>query len=295
MVCGIDIAHLPKKDTIMKPTPDYDTTHNVQSAAEGGGSILRHTLTAMGVTLILTIFYSGVYPFIVWSLAQLIFPAQANGSLIKKDGTTAVSDAETIGSSLLGQNFSLPGYFHPRPSAAGSGYDATSSGGTNLGPLSQRLINGATKASVLPSSKPGPDVVDFDGIRDRIVHYCLDNNIAYDPPQALRPFTDFRGNVDDVKLIKAFNADPNFAFTPKALIPGDAVTGSASGLDPHISPQNAKLQCGRVAAARNIKVEQVQKFIDDNTDAPSLGVFGDPGVNVLRLNIALDAKYPITK
>lgn len=285
----------------MKLEIDYNKTHNVESASEGGGSFIRHTLTAMSATIALAFIVSGIYPMVVWGLAQMIFPAQANGSLIKKDGTTAVTDAETVGSSLIGQSFSLPGYFHPRPSSAGNGYDATNSGGSNLGPLSAKLINGTTKASTLPPAKPGgaalpgPDVVDFDGIRDRIVHYCLDNNIDYEPKSALGPFMDYKGNLDDVKLIKAFNADPPLAFKPKVLIPGDAVTGSASGLDPHISPANAALQIGRVASARGIKADQVQKLIDDNTDSPSLGVFGDPGVNVLQVNLALDAKYPMHK
>ena len=150
-----------------------------------------------------------------------------------------------------------PEYFHPRPSAAGSGYDPTASGGSNLGPTSAKLINGTTKMDDKKN-----EVVDFDGIKDRIVHYCLDNDIAYESSVPLDAFKDAQGNLDDVKLIKAFNDDKApLVFTPKTPIPADAVTASASGLDPHISPANAEMQAARVAKARGVSAEQVQQVV----------------------------------
>ena len=151
------------------------------------------------------------------------------------------------------------------------------------------MLHGTTK-----SDDKGKEIVDFDGIEDRIVHYCVDNEIAYTSSVPLDQFKDAQGNLDDVKLIKAFNdAKVPLAFTPKVQIPADAVTGSASGLDPHISPANADLQKARVAAARNIKPEQLDELIAQHTDHPGLGILGDPGVNVLPLNVALDNKYPL--
>ena len=284
----------------MKETKVFDTSHNAEAAADSGGSMLSHLRASIGTSVILTIICCGFYPMVVWGIARVAFPAHANGSLVKKDGNPTLNDQEAVGSSLLGQNFSAAGYFHPRPSAAGAGYDASSSGGTNLGPLSAKLINGTTKPTTLPATQPGgdplpgPDAMDFDGIRDRIVHYCLDNNIPFDSASTpIKQFQDAQGNLDDVKLIKAFNSDTPPVFKPTVLIPGDAVTGSGSGLDPHISPANAKLQTGRVALARGIRPEQVQELIDAHTDKPDLGILGDPGVNVLMLNLALDAKYPL--
>jgi K+-transporting ATPase ATPase C chain len=195
-----------------------------------------------------------------------------------------VSNGQVIGSRLIGQNFTKPEYFHPRPSAAGNGYDPTASGGTNLGPTSAKLINGTTKID-----EKKHEVVDFDGIEDRIVHYCVDNDIPYDSSLPLDTFKDAQGNLDDVKLIKAFNDDKApLVFTPKTPIPADAVTGSASGLDPHISPGNAQAQVARVAKARGVPVEQVRGLVTQHTDGRALGFLGEPGVNVLELNLALD-------
>jgi K+-transporting ATPase ATPase C chain len=134
--------------------------------------------------------------------------------------------------------------------------------------------------------------MDYDGIADRVIHYCEDNNIVY---QCSIPSADFKDadGIDDSKLNQELGSATDPTITPAVPIPGDAVTASGSGLDPHISPKNAELQKARVAAARGIKPEQVQKLIDDNTDGRSLGLFGDPGVNVLMLNLALDAKYPV--
>lgn len=177
-------------------------------------------------TIVLAIVCCGLYPLIVFGISQLCFPHQANGSLIvAKDGTVR-------GSRLIGQGFTAEKYFHPRPSAAGNGYDALSSGGSNLGPTSQKLN---------------------DAIKDRIDAYRKENGL------------------------KAADA-----------IPADAVTASASGLDPHISISNASLQMARVAKARGLSTDQVQRVVTQNTDWSNLGFLGDPGVNVLTLNLALD-------
>jgi K+-transporting ATPase ATPase C chain len=250
-------------------------------------------------TIVLAIIVSAIYPAIVWGIGQVLFPAKANGSLIGKDGREVAKDTDAVGSAWIGQPFSAVQYFHPRPSAAGNGYDSTQSGGSNLGPTSAKLINGTIKATTQPATRPsdppvaGPDAVDFDGVRDRIVHYCQDNSIAYEPADALKPFLDAQGNVDDVKLIKAFNSDAPPAFTPGIESPADAVTASGSGLDPHVSVANAQLQISRVARARNIPVEKVQDLVARFTEEPTLGIFGDAGVNVLRLNLALDGAYPM--
>ena len=177
-------------------------------------------------TLILAVVCCGLYPLIVFGIAQVAFHDKANGSLIvEKDGTVR-------GSELLCQGFTSEKYFHPRPSAAGNGYDAANSSGSNLGPTSQKLN---------------------DAIKDRIAAYRTENGLK--------------------------ETDP---------VPADAVTASGSGLDPHISVRNAELQAPRVAKIRNLPVERVLQLTRQNTDAPDLGIFGEPGVNVLKLNLALD-------
>jgi K+-transporting ATPase KdpC subunit len=124
------------------------------------------------------------------------------------------------------------------------------------------------------------------------VHYCVDNNIAYDSSTFLDAFKDAQGNLDDVKLINAFNDEKSpLVFTPKTPIPADAVTGSASGLDPDISPANAQMQAGRVAKARGVSVEQVQGLVSQHTQGRALGLIGEPHVNVLLLNLALDQQF----
>jgi K+-transporting ATPase ATPase C chain len=182
--------------------------------------------SAVMATIVLALVCCGLYPLVVYGIAQVAFPYRANGSLIVgKDGTVR-------GSELLGQNFTEAKYFHPRPSAAGNGYDAANSSGSNLGPTSQKLN---------------------DALKDRIA--------AYRPENGLKE-TD--------------------------TIPADAVTASGSGLDPHISLRSAELQTQRVAKARKLGADKVRELIKQNTDAADLGILGEPGVNVMKLNLALD-------
>src|SRR5579862_9520308 len=236
------------------------------------------------LTLIFTILTGLLYPAVMTGVSELVFPKQANGSLVTVNG-------KVVGSSLIGQNFSKPEYFHPRPSAAGNGYDATASGGTNLGPTSAKLLHGTTKMDDKKN-----EVVDFDGINLRIVHYCVDNDIPYESSVPLDQFKDSHGDLDDVKLIKAFNDDrAPLQFKATMPIPQDAVTGSASGLDPHISPANAELQAARVAKARGVSADQVKQLIPQYTDRADLGFLGEPRVNVLMLNMGLDQHFPAKK
>jgi K+-transporting ATPase ATPase C chain len=188
---------------------------------------LSELRAAVMVTLIFAVVCCGLYPLVVYGIGQVLFRDQANGSLIvDKDGTVH-------GSKLLGQQFTADKYFQSRPSAAGNGYDATSSGGSNLGPTSTNLAT---------------------TVAQRIADYRTANGLA-----------------------------------TNALVPADAVTASGSGLDPHISLRNAELQAPRVAKARNLSVEKVLALVRANTDSASLGFLGEPGVNVLELNLALDA------
>ena len=188
-----------------------------------------HVRGAVVSTLLLAVVCCGLYPLIVFAISQVLFRDQANGSLITD------ADGSVRGSKLLGQAFSDPKYFHPRPSAAGNGYDATSSGGSNLGPTSQKLK---------------------DVIQDRIAAYRAENSLS---------------GIESV--------------------PADAVTASGSGLDPEISLRNAELQVARVARARGLSEDNVREVLQQNTKGRDLGVFGDPGVNVLQLNLALDQQH----
>lgn len=199
---------------------------------------------SIALTLWFVVLTGLVFPFAIYGLSQAILPHQANGSLIKN------AQGEVIGSEIIGQNFAKPEYFHPRPSAAGSGYDAANSGGTNLGPTSDKLINGIADD---PKTKDVDE--SFAGIKQLAESYRHQNSLDAD-----------------------------------SVVPADAVTRSASGLDPHISPANARLQARRVASARGMSVENVQKLIDENTVPRFAGVFGEPGVNVLSLNLSLDKK-----
>src|SRR5262245_34332601 len=234
--------------------------------------------------LALTVLTGLLYPAIMTGVSQLIFPTRANGSLVTVNG-------KVVGSSLIGQNFSKPEYFHPRPSAAGSGYDATASGGTNLGPTSAKLIRGATQ-----TDDKNKETVSFDGISLRIVHYCLENDIPYESSVPIDQFKNAQGELDDLKLVKAFNDDKQpLVFAAKASIPADAVTASASGLDPHVSPANAEIQAARVAKARKVEVDELRHLISESTEASDLGFLGEPRVNVLRLNVAIDQRFPISR
>ncbi|HME73410.1 MAG TPA: potassium-transporting ATPase subunit C [Myxococcota bacterium] len=246
--------------------------------------MLKELGPGLRLMVVFTILTGLVYPVVMTGIAELIFPKQARGSLVSVNG-------KIVGSSLIGQPFTKPEYFYPRPSAAGSGYDATSSGGTNLGPTSAKLLHGTTK-----KDDKGNEVVDFDGIADRIVHYCVDNDMPYESSVPLDQFKDSQGNLDDVKLIKAFNDDKTpLVFKAKTPIPSDAITASASGLDPHISPANAEIQVARVARARGVDVEQIRPLIVQSTERPGWGFLGEPGVNVLMLNIAMDERFPVSK
>jgi K+-transporting ATPase ATPase C chain len=185
---------------------------------------LRGSIMAV---LALSVVCCGLYPLAVYAVSQALFKDKANGSLI-------VDQAGVVrGSALLGQPFAADKYFHPRPSAAGNGYDATSSSGSNFGPTSQKLN---------------------DAIKDRVAQYRKENALG--------------------------DKDP---------VPADAVTASASGLDPHISPRNAEIQVRRVARVRGLAEQKVREMVVQNTAQPDLGFLGDPGVNVLKLNLALDA------
>jgi K+-transporting ATPase ATPase C chain len=188
---------------------------------------LLHDLRAsLLLTFVFGVLLCGAYPLLVWAGAQALFPTQANGSLLRDKAGTV------IGSALLAQNFSSDKYFQPRASAAGTGYDATSSGGTNYGPTSQKLN---------------------DSIKAAVAAYRTANGMAADAP-----------------------------------VPADAVTSSASGLDPDITVANALLQAPRVAKARGLALPAVQAQIAAATAGRGLGVLGEAGVNVLQLNLALD-------
>jgi K+-transporting ATPase ATPase C chain len=190
-------------------------------------ALLSEIRGAVFATLILAIVCCGLYPLVVFGISQALFRDKANGSLIvDQDGTVR-------GSKLLAQGFTAGKYFHPRPSAAGNGYDAASSSGSNLGPTSQKLS---------------------DAIKDRVAAYHKENGLSETEP-----------------------------------VPADAVTASGSGLDPQISLRNAELQTPRVAKARGLSEEKVRELVQQNTDGRNLGVLGEPGVNVLELNLALDS------
>jgi K+-transporting ATPase ATPase C chain len=181
---------------------------------------------AVVATFVLAVVCCGLYPLIIFGISQTFFRGKANGSLIVDPNGTV------RGSRLLGQEFADAKYFHPRPSAAGNGYDATSSGGSNLGPTSRKLN---------------------DAIKERIAAYRAENSLS-----------------------------------ETESVPADAVTASGSGLDPHISLQNATLQIPRVTKARGLSEDKVRELVRQNTDKRDFGIFGEAGVNVLELNLGLD-------
>jgi potassium-transporting ATPase KdpC subunit len=184
----------------------------------------RQILTALRITLFLTLLTGIAYPLLVTTICQMAFSKQANGSLVVVNGNV-------VGSELIGQEANTPKYFHSRPSAAGNGYDAMASGGSNLGPVSQKLA---------------------DRVKDSIAKFRAEN-------------PDYQGPI-----------------------PADLVTASGSGLDPDISPASARAQSGRIASLRHLNVTEVEKLIAAQTQSPALGLIGEPRVNVLKLNLALD-------
>jgi len=187
-------------------------------------NILKQIYPAFAITVVLTVLLGVIYPLCVTGLARVIFPRQAGGSLIEKDG-------KVIGSSLIGQPFSGPTYFHSRPSAAGSGYDGTASGGTNFGPTSQKLM-------------------------------------------------------DNVKAAAESLREEN----PGSPVPIDIVTASASGLDPHITPAAAEFQVPRIARERRLSEDEVRRIVREHAEGRQFGILGEPRVNVLELNLALDER-----
>jgi K+-transporting ATPase ATPase C chain len=190
-------------------------------------NITKNLVIAVLMTLVTTLLLGIVYPLVVTGIAQAVFPDHANGQLIQRDG-------KIVGSRLIGQAFSAPGYFRGRPSAAGTGYDAANSAGTNLGPTNKKLVD-TVKAGVDAARKE--------------------------------------------------NAS--------AAVPIDLVTSSASGLDPHVSPAAAAFQVPRIARERGISAADVERLVDAHTEGRQFGFLGEPVVNVLELNLALDVKFPI--
>lgn len=204
--------------------------------------MIQQLRPAIVSTVAFTLLLGLVFPAAVTLISKAAFSDQASGSLIVKDG-------KVVGSRLIGQSFTKPIYFHPRPSAAGSGYDGGASSGSNLGPTSDKLINGIADD---PKTKDADE--SFAGIKQLAQVYRQENGLKADTP-----------------------------------LPADAVTKSASGLDPEISPGNAALQAPRVAKARKISLQKVQTLIVQHTSKRTLGVLGETRVNVLQLNLALDA------
>jgi K+-transporting ATPase ATPase C chain len=186
-------------------------------------------ITAFWFTIVTTIIFGVLYPLGITALAQVFFPYRANGQLLERNG-------RVVGSRIIGQSFTAPGYFYSRPSSAGAGYDGTSSSGSNLAPTNKALV-------------------------ERV-----------------------KGDVEKAR-----------ADHPSTLVPVDLVTASGSGLDPEISPAAAEFQLARVARERNIPEEEVRAFVRKFTRNRQFGILGEPGVNVLELNLELDRTYPLAR
>ena len=204
-------------------------------------NITRNLVVAVLMTIVTTLLLGVAYPLAVTGLAQVLFRDKANGQLLERDG-------KVVGSRIIGQSFSSPGYFRSRPSAAGTGYDAANSGGTNLGPTNKKLVD-AVKAAVDAARKENSEV---------------------------------RGAGCGVR-------------GAACTVPVDLVTSSASGLDPHISPAAAAFQVSRVARERNVSEADVRRLVEAHSEGRQLGFLGEPVVNVLELNLALDEQYPMKK
>jgi potassium-transporting ATPase KdpC subunit len=192
-------------------------------------NLTRNFVVAILMTIVTTVILGVIYPLGITAIAQMVFPEKANGQLVARDG-------KAIGSRIIGQGFSSPGYFRSRPSAAGTGWDAANSAGSNLGPTNKKLIDAVT------------------------------------------------ANVEAAKKEN-----------PNAPVPIDLVTTSASGFDPHVTPANAEFQLPRVARERGMSEADLRRIVEAHTEGRQLGFFGEARVNVLELNLALDAQYPIKK
>ena len=193
-------------------------------------AFVRQTWAGLRVLLVLTVVLGFAYPLAVTGIAQIAFPWQAHGSLVSSTGERVTSRDDAVGSLLIGQRFDGPQWFHPRPSAAGDGYDTLASAGSNLGPLNESLLAAVAERRSAVVEQEGIDQAD---------------------------------------------------------VPVDALTASASGLDPDISPEYARVQVARVARERGLSTDDVRAIVDDATIGRDLGVLGEPRVNVLRLNLAL--------
>jgi K+-transporting ATPase ATPase C chain len=189
-------------------------------------NLSKNFFIAVLMAIVTTVIYGLAYPLLITGVAQTVFQDKANGQLVTRNG-------ETIGSAIIAQPFTSPAYFHPRPSGAGSGYDATASSGTNLGPTSKKLI---------------------DAVAARVAEAHADN--------------------------------------PSAPVPVDLVTSSGSGLDPDLSPAAALFQVPRVARSRGVPEEAVRQLVEEHIKPRQLGILGEPTVNVLMLNLALDSRFP---
>jgi potassium-transporting ATPase KdpC subunit len=189
-------------------------------------AMMKHLITATLMTVVTILLLGVAYPLALTAIAQAVFPNQANGQLVTRNGVV-------VGSRIIGQAFSSPGYFRSRPSAAGNGYDGAASGGSNYGPTNKKLI---------------------DRVAADVARYAAEN--------------------------------------PDQVVPIDLVTASASGLDPHISPASAAFQVARVARERGVEITEVQRLVAEHTEGRQFGILGEPVVNVLMLNLALDERFP---